>query len=408
MSRDGPILVAGGGIAGLTGALAFAQQGFGVEVFERAERLEEAGAGIQLSPNATRILFSLGLSDALLAVAPRPEQVVLIDAKSLRELAHVPLGAWGEARWGAPYLTCRRADLQRILLEAVLADSRIAFKTGASVVGADLSGESSRLILDDRAAEPASGAFLVAADGVHSTARKSLLRGGGGTTSTPSAPSRVAEPTFTGLTAWRAVADEQLLSILSNILRADRVSAFLKPQAHLVAYPTGEGSFNLVAFAATHGQTGSTADADGFRQAFSDAAPVLKNLVEGISGWTAWPLLTAPEPMPWLFESRAALIGDAAHAMTPFAAQGAAMAIEDAATLAAAFAETDGSLEARLTRWERLRRARIAQVVRRGKLNRLAWHATGPVAAARNLVLKLRSPEKLAADLDWLYGWRPA
>ena len=128
--------------------------------------------------------------------------------------------------------------------------------------------------------------------------------------------------------------------------------------------------------------------------------------MEGLGGWTAWPLLTAPETVPWAFGSRAALIGDAAHATTPFAAQGAAMAIEDAATLAAAFAGTAGSSEARLLDWEKARRARISRVVQRGKLNRLTWHASGPVALVRNLVLRLWAPEKLAADLDWLYGWR--
>ena len=147
-------------------------------------------------------------------------------------------------------------------------------------------------------------------------------------------------------------------------------------------------------------------DAEAFRQAFSDAAPALKNLVEGLGGWTAWPLLTVPETVPWVSGSRAALIGDAAHATTPFAAQGAAMAIEDAATLAAAFAGTDGSPEARLLDWETARRARIRRVVQRGRLNHLTWHASGPVALARNLLLKLRAPEKLAADLDWLYGRR--
>ncbi|TIQ75105.1 MAG: salicylate hydroxylase, partial [Mesorhizobium sp.] len=121
----------------------------------------------------------------------------------------------------------------------------------------------------------------------------------------------------------------------------------------------------------------------------------------------AWPIHTVDQSLPWTTPAGVALIGDAAHAMTPFAAQGAAMAIEDAATLADFVAASPADRWGALAAWEKLRRPRIAKVSRRGAVNRLAWHAAGPVAVARNLFLKWRSPEMLAADLDWLYGWRP-
>ena len=126
-----------------------------------------------------------------------------------------------------------------------------------------------------------------------------------------------------------------------------------------------------------------------------------------MANWTVWPIHTVAFAGPWTLGGAFALIGDAAHAMTPYAAQGAAMGIEDAVTLADAFAAAPADAGPALDAWEAARRARIDRVIRRGALNRFAWHASGPVALARNLFLKTRSPEKLAADLDWLYGWRP-
>jgi salicylate hydroxylase len=128
--------------------------------------------------------------------------------------------------------------------------------------------------------------------------------------------------------------------------------------------------------------------------------------LERTAGWTVWPLNTVDQGGPWTRESLA-LIGDAAHAMTPFAAQGAAMAIEDAWVLAVLAAGSPDGLPSALARYEAIRRPRIRHVVRRGAFNHFTWHASGPVALARNLVLSARSPGRLAADFDWLYGWRP-
>ena len=127
-----------------------------------------------------------------------------------------------------------------------------------------------------------------------------------------------------------------------------------------------------------------------------------------MANWTVWPIHTVEFERKWTLGGAFALIGDAAHAMTPYAAQGAAMAIEDAVTLAAALAGAPPDAAPALAAWEAARRPRIERVIRRGALNRFAWHASGPVALARNLFLKTRSPERLAADLDWLYGWRPS
>jgi salicylate hydroxylase len=188
------------------------------------------------------------------------------------------------------------------------------------------------------------------------------------------------------------------------------VTAFLHSGFHLIAYPVrGGAAINLAAFTPARGlaETWSgQADVAPLRSAMRSTAPVLSRLADEAGPWTAWPIHTVDRRPPWTFPG-VALIGDAAHAMTPFAAQGAAMAIEDAWTLAATVAAAPDDLAKALAAWEAARRPRVEKVARRGAFNRFAWHASGPVALARNLVLKARPPERLAADLDWLYGWEP-
>jgi salicylate hydroxylase len=371
------ITIIGAGIAGLTAALAFARQGFAVRILERAERLEETGAGLQLSPNATRLLDRLGVLERLAPNAICPEAVVLRDARSLRELARVPLGRGAEHRWGAPYIVVHRADLQKALLARVADFAAIELNTGIEIANAP----------------EANGGLIVGADGVWSAVRKLLGRG---------------ESRFSGQVAWRATVDAGYKS--EDIAQADIVSAFLHPGVHLVCYPVrGGAATNLVAVM-KGGRLAedwtSQPDPAPLYRAMDSAAPPLRELVEQVGRWTAWPVHTVDRKTRWSDRRDVVLIGDAAHAMTPFAAQGAAMAIEDAVVLADLVAVSADLGEA-LRRYETLRRPRIARVSRRGALNHLAWHASGPVALARNLILRTRPPGKLAADLDWLYGWEP-
>lgn len=397
--RSRPIIIAGAGIAGLTAAIAFAMRGYQVRVLERTEQLQAVGAGIQLSPNATHILKGLGVLDFLLPNAVQPPAVLLRDAASLKLLARVPLGEMAESRWGAPYLTVHRADLQDALLQRVKQIPNVELTTGVRVIecvdqsdGIAVTVESGVNTVDENAS------LLVGADGVWSTVR-SLGNGN-------------ATAAFTGELAWRATieTDSPAGKAFAAIASTECVTTFLNPKFHLVAYPIRGGrAINLVAFTKGEriGETWSgQADMDLLRTATRLATASLTAVIELAGPWTIWPVHTVDQRPAWTSEAMA-LIGDAAHAMTPFAAQGAAIAIEDAATLAqmVANAPTDG-LAAALAGWERFRRPRIARVTSRGALNKLAWNAGGPVALARNLVLSLRPPERLAADLDWLYGWR--
>ncbi|MER9226210.1 FAD-dependent monooxygenase [Mesorhizobium sp. M0437] len=396
------VVIAGAGVAGLTAALAFAERGYRVKLFEQAQHLEAAGAGIQLSPNATRILRQLGVLDRLLPTSVRPEAVVLKDAATLRKLARVPLGQAAETRWGAPYLVAHRADLQSALMQRIAERPEIELVTGARVGGVATgpNGITATVEIAGTTIET-EASLLVGADGVWSSVREKLAR----------KAAEFGRSRFSGELAWRAtVAADSLAGQAFRAIGApDCVTAFLHPGFHMVAYPVSRGTvFNLAAFTKgkriAEGWSGH-ADPASLASAMRGAAPALVRLANEAAPWTAWPIHIV-EQRRWTTPEGIALTGDAAHAMTPFAAQGAAMAIEDAVTLAGFIAASTADLEGALAAWEQARRPRVAQVARRGAVNRLAWHAAGPVAMARNLFLAMRSPEKLAADLDWLYGWR--
>jgi salicylate hydroxylase len=281
----------------------------------------------------------------------------------------------------------------------------IRLTTGARVssVATGTHGITATVEIDGKTIE-AEGFLLVGADGVWSSVR-------GLACSTKGAAS--ARSHFSGELAWRATVavDSAAGQAFAAIGAADCVTTFLHPGFHMVAYPVSKGAaFNLAAFTKgdriAEGWSGH-ADPGILAGAMRCTAAELSHLVEQAGPWTAWPIHTVDPQQSWILPNGMALIGDAAHAITPFAAQGAAMAIEDAATLADIIADFPADPAQGLQIWENLRRSRVARVARRGAINRLAWHAAGPVAIARNLFLKMRTSEKLAADLDWLYGWQP-
>lgn len=374
------ITIVGAGIAGLTLALALARHGRASLILEQAERLTEVGAGLQLSPNATRILVKLGLAEALAPVMHRPAGVDLVGGASLRRLATVPLGPFAERRWGAPYGVIHRADLQAVLLAAVKSEPRCRLELGIRVAQ---SGE-------HRASAP-----LVAADGVWSSARARLAG--------------AAAPVFSGQVAWRFLVEAERVAAL---LSPGNVTAFLGPGSHLVAYPVRGGSHvNMVAI--TSGRDpgrswsveGNARDRADLAARFARWHKDVLHLLSRPARLTYWPLYTVADGR--YFDGRGTvLIGDAAHAMPPYAAQGAAMAIEDAFELADAMTGRPSDTAAAIHGWEARRRARVARVRSRAAFNHFAYHARGPIRLGRDLVLSLRSPESLAADLDWLYGYR--
>ncbi len=385
--QRGEILIAGAGIAGLTAALAFAKHGYPVRVLEQAESFEGIGAGLQLSPNATRLLDRLGVL-ARLDTALAPEGVALLDGRTLGLLSRIPLGIFAAQRWGAPYLALRRSDLHAALAEQAKLHAAIRIDRGARIVALETEGPRPALLCEDGTRCPAD--LVVGADGVGSAVRSSVSG---------------VRFTETGTIAWRAVVPSQVAVSRLPLLARGEIAALLLPGVHLIAYPVdrrADQTVNLVAF--SRGNQHIRDDA-ALRGAFGHAAPQLRELIEDAARWTPWPLRTVDPEAAWTHPSGVALIGDAAHAMTPYAAQGAAMAIEDAAALACFSASSPDDRAGALRRFQQARKARVKRVAARGALNRLAWHAAGPVALVRNMLLRLRPAERLAADLDWLYGF---
>lgn len=397
---ESPIVIAGAGIAGLTMAIALARRGISTRVFEQTPKLEAFGAGLQISPNAARILADLGVLPHLRPHTVQPQAVRLKDANTLRELASVPLGAFAEQRWQAPYLVSHRADLQHALLAQARSLPETEINTGmklAAVTGGQAEHVSASFAGSDGRAITAQARLLIGADGVWSICRR-FVEGS-------------ARNRFSGQIAWRTTIETSSPAgeAFRSLADTDSVTTFVHGSFHLVAYPLRAGAeINLVAFTPAMDIAQSwavQAEMSILLQAVARSSPALARLVEMAGHWTAWPLHTVNPAARWT-ATGIALIGDAAHAVTPFAAQGAAMAIEDAALLAQYLAEAGGPLQSAMSLWEEQRKTRLAKVANRGALNKMAWNAAGPVALARNIVLKLRSPQSLAADLDWLYSWR--
>lgn len=326
------------------------------------------------------MLWRLGLGDALSEVGTSAASVTLRDARSGRQIAEVPVSADD----GTPYLALHRADLQGVLLTRVLQDDRVALELGSAVSAMSLDGDRLQLRVNGKSGDrnvPAG--MVVSADGVRSTIAAQL---------------GLAAPAPAEAVAWRATLHgKQTTGSLG-------VEAWLGPRRHAVAYPISSGrQTNLVLIE----PASEAANADGLARRFAGWDDRLVSMIAAAGDFTAWPLQTVAADRPWRhLDDRVVLIGDAAHAMPPYAAQGAGMAIEDAAVLAAALAEAPDR-RAALGRYESERRYRIDRLRRRVAFHQLLYHLPRPLSLGRDAVLALRAPSRLRQDLAWLYDWRP-
>jgi salicylate hydroxylase len=388
------IVIAGAGIGGLTAALALAQKGFRVELFDKAEKLEATGAGIQLSPNATRVLIGLGLHDVLEPAVVVP-QAVIVRAADGHAIARLRLGPGAQTRYGAPYWIIHRGDLQAALLAAVLAHHDITLTLGATVDGcaAHANGVTVQAQCGPRMSETHAGA-LIGADGLWSTVRR--LAGA------------TDQPRFARRAAWRALVPAE--SVAAEF-RTPAINLWLGPGAHLVAYPVQAGAMiNIVAIAREPQPSAgwsTAAPSDEVHLRFSHGwAPPARDLMAVPTQWLKWPLYDRP-PRRLRGHGAVTLLGDAAHPMLPFLAQGAAMAIEDAAVLASTLAAAPDDLAAAMRRYERIRGPRTTRVQRGARRNDTIYHLAWPVGAVRDLAMGRMGSDRLLAQYDWIYGWRP-
>lgn len=397
MASSRTIIVAGAGIGGLTAALALAEKGYRIVVCEQSEQLQEAGAGIQLSPNATRVLFELGLKERMAPHAVAPLAISIRSARSGREIGEVALGPAMEFRYGSPYWAMHRADLQAALLAAAQQHPDIVLKLGVRLEDFVVHAHGATAELRRGvAAEQERGIALIGADGLWSRMRARL-----GDKQTPQ---------FSGRSAWRATVPAESVT---EEWRAPIVRLWLGRDAHVVHYPVSGGSrINIVAIVADR-QPGREWSAPGPREQllrrFSGRAwaKPMRAILEAPESWQKWSLFDMP-PRPQWGIGAMTLLGDAAHPMLPFLAQGAAMAIEDAATLARCLAGPDAAMEPALRRYEGLRRARTAEVQRAARQAGKIYHLSGPLAFLRNRSMRILGREKLRERYDWLYDWRIA
>ena len=393
MASSRTILIAGGGIGGLATALALARNGFRVVVFEQSPRLEPIGAGIQLSPNAMHVLQSLGLTEALSPHVVSPENIRIRKARNGADIVRIPLGLYAQQRYGAPYWMIHRADLQAVLVEAVRANPDIVLRLGAKLqdYAVHANGVTAQIRLGTEASEERC-IGLIGADGLWSTVRDKL-----GYTDAPH---------FRKRTAWRAVVPADRVPPEA---REVSINLWLGRHAHLVHYPIRAGAdVNIVAILRNEIQKPGWDNA-GVRAdlvtMFRKWAIPAQQIVGAPESWTTWSLYDRPRLRHW-GKGPVTMIGDAAHPMLPFLAQGAAMAIEDGAVLADCLGKSPDDTAAGMRRYESLRNDRATRAQKAAARNGVRYQASGVEAALRNTALRMMGGAGLLRRYDWLYNWR--
>ncbi|MDA0227738.1 MAG: FAD-dependent oxidoreductase [Proteobacteria bacterium] len=382
--------VIGGGIGGLAAAIAAAQAGWRVSLWEQANAFGEVGAGIQLGPNATRRLQHWGVLPSLLACAVEPAALHVRCASGGVTLGRLPLASRAQARYGAPYLTLHRADLHAALLQHAQ-QHRVTAHTAAEVSAIDPQTGMLRVHQIEYGAQA-----LVLADGVWSRLRAQVVD--------------AQPPLPTTHVAYRALPLQQVLPAACRTLD---VQVWLAPQAHVVVYPVRRGEMLNVAVFLEGAEAASLAPRwqqmaqwEALQSRLPTFCAPLRTLLEAAAeagdGWRQWPVVQRPplvraEQMAW---ARVALVGDAAHPMLPYMAQGAGMAIEDAHALGQALAGAT-SVEHALAGYAAARWRRNARVQARAQRNARWFHAQGVSAWLRNQAMAWLGTRVL--DVPWLY-----
>ena len=386
------VAIAGGGIGGLAVALALARRGVATHIYERRSDFTETGAGIQIGPNGSKVLAEIGLLDAVCTHAAEPDALSVHDGNSGRVITRLPLGEWMKQRHGAPYLTTHRHDLHGALLTAANADPRITLSLGVEVrafanrsAGIDITLSDGGMVECDA---------LICADGLWSRLRSQV--------------GPFQAPSLGGKCAYRTVVPRQSLA---KVLIANDVHIWLAPGVHVVHYPVRKGDEYALVVIVDGSSSVESWSLDATKDMLA-ASPVmrfsapLRDMVLAAEDWRMWPLQTLG-PLPRWTKGCAALLGDAAHPVLPFFAQGGGLALEDAAVLAKHIAGGGLPMPERLGAYEHERRARVSKVATASQTNGSIYHLDGLAAEARNAVLSSIPASMLMRRYDWLYGWGP-
>jgi 2-polyprenyl-6-methoxyphenol hydroxylase-like FAD-dependent oxidoreductase len=383
-----PILIAGGGIGGLVTAYALALKGFAVRVFEQAAEFRELGAGIQLGPNIFRALDRIGLKDALMADAWAPEKLEMRDAITGELITGIPLGDKIAARFQAPYAVTHRADIHAVFLTACLSNNLVSLETERRVM--EFAEDGDGVTIELESGEKIHGRALIGCDGMWSRIREKIVGDG---------PPRVS-----GHIAYRAVLKRD--EVPADLWRPD-VVLWAGPRSHFVHYPLRRGElYNLVAvFHSDKYVEGWNAEADPAElwNRFTGQRPEVLRMLERIETWRMW-VLCDREPIKDWSKGHTTLLGDAAHPMLQYLAQGACMATEDAVCLAEQAAASPDDLPAAFRAYQQQRYLRTGRTQIMARVYGEFYHARGVAAELRHQMLNGRTPEQSYEGMAWLYG----
>lgn len=391
MPSDTPdrIVIAGGGIGGLATAIGLAQHGIASVVLERSAQMGEIGAGIQLGPNAFHAFDTLGVGDQARAMAVYIDALRLMDALTAEEITQIPLGGDFRTRFGNPYAVVHRGELHGVFLRACQAHPLVELRTGAGVVGYDQDAHGACALLEG--GDRVRGRALIGADGLWSRIRAQMLGDGA--------------PRVSGHTTYRSVIP---VGDMPEDLRWNAATLWAGPRCHIVHYPlSGWTQFNLVVTChndAAEPAAGRPVTHAEVRKGFEHVHPRALQIIDKGRDWKLWVLCDREPVLNWT-DGRVALLGDAAHPMLQYLAQGACMAMEDAVRLTAELALDGSDMPAALIRYQDARRLRTARVQLQSRaVGEHVYHPAGAHAALRNEVMRSRPAEGWYDQMAWLYG----
>ena len=382
-----PIVIAGGGIGGLAAALALARKGRSVHVLESSADFREVGAGIQLGPNVFRMFELLGLTEAINANAVFPDNLIMRDGLSGEEVTRIPLGPDFRARFKYPYAVIHRPDLHQAILDAVRRRPEVRLSTSVRVIGFEETGE--RVVVKGENGVSYEGAALIGADGLWSKVRAQMLGEG--------------KPRVSGHIAYRAVIPTPQVA---EHLRSNNVILWAGPKTHLVTYPLRRGElYNLVVvFHSNRYEEGwdTYGDPEELRERFRGQRAEVLEFMGMVNAWKMW-VLCDRDPISRWTQGRVTLLGDAAHPMLQYLAQGGCMAIEDAVVLADQLQAANGDFAAAFLAYQQQRYLRTTRVQLTARLYGDIYHATDAVRDLRKQMLAGRTPEQAYNGVAWLY-----
>jgi 2-polyprenyl-6-methoxyphenol hydroxylase-like FAD-dependent oxidoreductase len=382
-----PILIVGGGIGGLATALVLARDGHAVTVLEQAPSFGEIGAGIQLGPNIFRMFAYLGLTDAVSKVSFFPPGLGMNDVRTGEKVVRVPLGDMARAAYGFPYGVIYRADLHQVFLDACGAQENVTLRTNARLESFEQSGDRVLARLAD--GEMLEAAALIGADGLWSKVREAIVGDG--------------KPRVSGHIAYRAVLKRE---DVPAHLWSDDVLLWGGEKTHLVHYPLRRGElFNLVAvFHSNKYEEGwnTFGDTAELTERFAHACPQVQELLQKIETWKMW-VLCDREPVKNWTDRRVTLLGDAAHPMLQYLAQGAGQAIEDAVVLREALRFTHGDVAKAFQHYQQARYLRTGRVQLTARFYGDIYHASGVQRELRNQLFQSGTESAGFAGLQWMY-----